>query len=329
MRRRDFIAGLGGMAIAAGPADVLHAQQTGLPVVGFLNSASAESSTHLVKAFQAGMLETGRREGRDYAITYRWLNGDRGPLKEAVADLVRRGVSVIAATGGSPAALEAKAATSSIPIVFQVGVDPVAVGLVPSLNRPGGNVTGATVLGIELGAKRVQLLRELLPVVKSFTVLVNPKSPGTRVHLQDIEAAAAALGLTVQVVNVISEAEFEPAFVRLTEMRTEALLIGADALFNGLADRLAELALRHKLPAIYQFQEFAAAGGLMSYGGSLTDAYRKVGIYVGRILAGDSPADLPVQQATRLEKIINLKTARALGIDVSPTMLATADEVIE
>jgi putative ABC transport system substrate-binding protein len=315
-------------AVLAGRPAVLHAQQPNLPVVGFLNSASAESSTHLLKAFQAGLLETGRREGRDYAITYRWLNGDRGRLKEAMADLVHRSVSVIAATGGSPAALEAKGATSSIPIVFQVGVDPVAVGLVPSLNRPGGNVTGVTILGVELGAKRVQLLRELLPSAKGFAVLVNPKSPGTQVHLRDIQAAAADLGLTVQVVNITSEAEFEPAFARLSEVRTEALLIGADALFNGLADKLAELALRSKLPAIFQFHEFVAAGGLMSYGASLTDAYQ-VGIYVGRILAGDSPADLPVQQSTRLEKIINLKTARALGVEVSPTMLATADEVIE
>jgi putative tryptophan/tyrosine transport system substrate-binding protein len=329
MRRRDILAGAAISTALSFTTRHLAWTQQALPVVGFLNTASAKPSERLLKAFQSGLAESGYVEGRDVLIEYRWADGDRARLKEMAGDLVGRGVNVLAATGGSPAALEAKAASSSIPIVFQIGVDPVEIGLVAGISRPGGNITGATMLAIELGSKRLELLRELLPRASTFAALLNPKGPGASIQLREMNAAAAKLGLTIHAVEATSENEIEMAFDRLSLMRVEALLIGADPLFNGLSEPLATQARRHRLPAIYQFREFVAAGGLISYGGSITDAYRQAGVYVGRILKGDKPSDLPVQQSTKLELIINMQTARMLGVDMPPSLLARADEVIE
>ena len=236
---------------------------------------------------------------------------------------------MIAATGGSPSALAAKASTTTIPIVFQVGIDPVTVGLVASLNRPGGNVTGATMLAVETGAKRLELLHELVPTATVVAALVNPESPGAAIVSKDLQSAAKILGLQVHVLNASTERDFEPAFAALVELRASALVIGGDPLFNSRSEQLATLAVRHAVPAVYQFREFAAAGGLASYGGSLTDSYRVAGDYVGRILKGEKPADLPVQQATKVELIINLKTTKALGLTVPLSLLGRADEVIK
>jgi putative ABC transport system substrate-binding protein len=250
-------------------------------------------------------------------------------LPAFASELVRRQVNVIAATGGSPAALAAKAATTTIPIVFQIGVDPIEVGLVSSLNRPGGNVTGATMLAVELGSKRLELLYEMVPTATVVGALVNPTGPAVSTLMQDLNAAAGALGLRVHIVQASSESDFEPAFEELLRLRVGALLISADPFFNGRSEQLAALTVRHRIPAIYQFREFAAAGGLMSYSGSITDAYRQAGVYAGRILNGEKPADLPVQQSTKVELIINLKTAKALGITVPLPLIGRADAVIE
>jgi putative ABC transport system substrate-binding protein len=244
-------------------------------------------------------------------------------------DLVRRQVKVIAATGGSPSALAAKAATSIIPVIFAVGVDPVQIGLVSSLNRPGGNVTGATMLAVDLGSKRLELLREVVPNAKVVAALVNPTSPGAAIVLKDLQAAAQSLGLEVHILHAAAEREFEAVFSDLSKLRAQALVIGADPLFNDQSKRLAALATRYAMPAIYQFREFTEAGGLVSYGGSIADAYHQAGLYTARVIKGDKPSDLPVHQSTKLELVINLKTAKALGFDVPPSVLARADEVIE
>jgi putative ABC transport system substrate-binding protein len=325
MRRREFIAGLGGAA--AWPV-VARAQQS-MPVVGFLNTASPEPFADYVRAFRDGLSTAGYIEGPNVAIEYRWTEGDPAQLKEMAADLVRRHVDVIAATGGSPAALEAKAATSTIPIVFQVGVDPIKVGLVESLNRPGGNVTGATMLAADFSSKRLELLRELASNATTFIALINPTAPSAETQLRDLKVAADKLDLRLHVLKVSAGNEFESAFRSFKDLGGDALLIGADPLFNGLSAQLAALALRYQIPAIYQSRAFAEAGGLMSYGGSIADAYYQAGVYTGRILNGDHPADLPVQQSTKVELIVNLKTAKTLGVTVPLTLLARADEVIE
>jgi len=325
MRRREFIIG---SAAAAWPV-MARAQQAAMPVVGFLNTASQGPFANLLQAFRGGLGEAGYVEGRNVLIEYRWAEGRHDRLPELVADLMRRRVSVIAATGGSPAALAAKAATSAIPIVFQTGVDPVEIGLVPSLNRPGGNITGATMLSDELGSKRVELLHELVPGATLIGALLNPTGAGAPRLTRDLLAAANSLGLRVEIVKAGSDREFEPAFAEFLRLRVGALLIAGDPLFNGRSEQIAELTVRHKIPSIYQFREFAAAGGLMSYGGSITDAYRQAGVYTGRILSGDKPADLPVQQSTKVELFINLKTAKALGITIPLPLLGRADEVIE
>jgi putative tryptophan/tyrosine transport system substrate-binding protein len=308
---------------------VARAQQSSGPVVGFLNTASLEPFAVYVRAYREGLGSAGFVEGRNVTIEYRWAEGNSPRLKDMAADLVRRRVDVIAATGGSPAALEAKAATTTIPIVFQVGIDPVKAGIVASLNKPGGNVTGATMLAVDLAPKRLELLRELAPQAHSFTALVDPSSPGAATLMGDLKATADALGIRVRVVEASTERELDRAFKTIASLQTDALYIGGTPLFNGLSEKLAVLTLQHRFPAIYQFRQFAAAGGLMSYGGSLTDAYHQAGVYTGRVLKGEKPADLPVQQSTRVELIINLKTAKALGVTVPQTLLARADEIIE
>jgi putative ABC transport system substrate-binding protein len=323
MRRRDFITLLGGAA-AAWPL-AARAQQAGMPAIGFLNSASPDVSERLVQAFRQGLLESGFVEGRNVSIEYRWAESRLERLPELAADLVRRQVRVIAATGAVSSVQAAKSATATIPIVFYLGLNPVESGFVASLNRPGGNLTGVTTLGGELSPKRFELLHEFVPGATDLGMLVAPR----RVNFEDVEAAAAALGLKVHLLPAGSEADFDAAFATLARLRAGGLVIGADGLFISRSEQLAALALRHAVPTIFQFREFAAAGGLMSYGTSNAEMYRLVGMYVARILRGEKPADLPVQQATKIELIVNLKTAKALGLAVPNAILLRADEVIE
>jgi putative ABC transport system substrate-binding protein len=325
MRRREFITLVGGAVASLLVARAQHS----IPVIGFLNTASPGPYTRLVQAFREGLAETGFAEDKNVVIEYRWADGRRDRMQEMAVELVRRQVNVIAATGGSPAALAAKAATTTIPIVFQIGVDPVEVGLVASLNRPGGNITGATMIAVQLGSKRLQLLRQLVPAAKVVGALINPTSPGAPTLLRDLDAAANALELRLEVVNASSARDIAPAFSDLQRLQVEGLCIGADPLFNGQSEQLATLSVTYKIPTIYQFREFVAAGGLASYGGSIGDAYRQAGVYSGRILKGDKPSDLPVQQSTKVELILNLKTAKMLGLDVPPALLGRAHEVIE
>jgi putative ABC transport system substrate-binding protein len=276
-----------------------------------------------------GLGETGYVENTNVTIEYRWADGDYDRLPAMAADLVRRQVNVIAATGGSPSSLAAKAATASIPIVFQIGIDPINAGLVTSLSQPDANITGATMLATELGPKRLELLHELLPSATNFAMLVNPTGPGAAIQITDVQEGARRLGLQVQFQKASSVRDFESVFANMVKLRVNALVIGADPLFNIHSSQLAALTIHNAIPTIYQFREFSEAGGLMSYGGSLADAYRVAGVYTGRILNGEKPADLPVQQSTKIELIVNLKTANTLGVTIPPTLLARADEVIE
>ena len=325
MQRREFVTLLGASA-AAWPL-AARAQQATIPVVGFLNGASAWEFAHLAAAFRQGLSETGYVEGRNVLVEYRWAEGHYDRLPILVADLVRRQVAVIAANG--PAAVAAKAATATIPIVFNTGVDPVELGLVASLNHPGGNLTGVTDLAQELGPKRLELLHELVPTATVVAVLVNPSYPGAEILLRDLQVAARTLALQIHVLHASNEREIDTAFASLVQLRAGALVIGPDSFFNSRSELLAALTVRHAVPAIFQYREFAAAGGLMSYGGSITDQYRLVGAYTGRILKGEKPADLPVQQSTKIELIINMKTAKTLGLTFPLTLLGRADAVIE
>jgi putative tryptophan/tyrosine transport system substrate-binding protein len=326
MLRREFIT-LIGSAAAAWPL-AARAQQPKMPVVGFLSVASASEYAHVAAAFRQGLSETGYVEGRNVMIEYLWAEGQNDRMPALATDLVRRQVTVIAA-GGNAAARAAKAATATIPIVFQIGGDPVQIGLVASLNRPDGNLTGLTSLSDEVGPRRLEVLHELVPAVSVIAVLVNPTNPTAGNNTRAMQEAARTLGLHLQILHAGTESDFDTAFATLLKLRTGALVITADALFIGASQRLAALALRHAVPTIFQDREFTAAGGLMSYGTTLTNSWRLVGVYVGRILKGEKPADLPVQQATRIELVINLKTAKALGLTVPLALLARADEVIE
>jgi putative ABC transport system substrate-binding protein len=325
--RRQFITLLGGAA--AWPL-AANAQQP-MPVVGFLSSASpgAYPATAYLAGFRQGLKESGFVEGQNVAVAYHWAEERFDRLPALAADLVRRQVAVIVA-GGTPALLAAKAATTTIPIIFSTTVDPVEAGFVASLNRPGGNLTGWTILNVELGPKQLEWLHELVPTASSIALLVNAANPVlAEPTTKNVQAAARFLGLQLHVLNASTDLEIDAAFATLVQLHAGGLVIGPDNFFNGRSEQLAALALRHKIPAIYQYHEFVAAGGVMSYGGSLADAYRLVGAYSGRVLKGEKPGDLPVQQPTKIGLAINLKTAKALSLTVPPNLLATADEVIE
>ena len=325
MKRREFIAGLAG---AAALPLVARAQQAAVPVIGFLHSDFPDQFTDRLRYFSQGLSEMGYVEGRNVAIEYRWAENQYDRLPALAADLIRRRAAVIVA-GGTPAALAAKAATTTIPIVFGTAADPVALGLVASLNRPGANVTGNAFLGSELLPKQLQLLRELIPNAARFGVLADPASPDIQSQIADLLAAAPTLGLQLVVLNARTDSDLETAFSTFSQQRVGAVLIGTSALYALRREQLAALAARHALPAIFSYREFVLAGGLISYGGSPNEIWRIVGGYAGRILKGEKPADLPVQQDTKIELVINLKTAKTLGLTIPETLLATADEVIK
>jgi putative ABC transport system substrate-binding protein len=325
LKRRDFITLLGGAA-AAWPL-AAHAQQTAIPVVGVLSSGTIPAD--LIRALHQGLNELGLVEKKDFAFEHRQAGGVYDRFQALAADLTDRQVSAILAPGGVPAARAAKAVTTTIPIVFLISGDPIAHGLVTSLNRPGGNLTGLTFLGITLGAKRIELLGDLLPNAISVGMLVNPKNPDVETDTRDIRAAARALGKDIRILSASSEADFDSVFATLARDRTSTLVVGSDPFFGNARHQLVALAERYAVPAIYDRRDFALAGGLISYGHDRFDAYRQLGQYIGRILKGEKPADLPVLQPTKFELVINLKTARALRLDVPDKLLALADEVIE
>jgi putative tryptophan/tyrosine transport system substrate-binding protein len=326
MNRREMIAGFGGAA--AWPL-AARAQHATVPVIGFLGPGSAQSDAERMTAFRQGLSEAGLLEGRNFTIEYRGADGHYDRLSALVTELVHRQVAVIA-TGGTPAALAAKAATTTIPIVFGTSANPIRLGLAASLNRPGGNMTGVTLASEEIAPKRLELLHELVPKVGVLALLVNPTAPElAEPQTRGVLSAAQSFGIDLHVLNASTEQDFDRVFARLTELRAGGLVIAGDSLFSNHLKQLAALTVQHAMPAVYQRLEFAAAGGLMSYGSNFMDTYRLVGIYAGRILKGDKPADLPVQQATKVEMYINLKTARALGITIPLPLSGRADEIFE
>jgi putative ABC transport system substrate-binding protein len=328
MRRREFMTLLGGGVAAAWPV-AGRTQQLPMPVIGFFSSRSIEVNAQLVAAFHQGLADAGFVEGRNVLIEYRWAHGRYDRLPALAAELVRRPVAVLVSTGGTVSARAAKDSTQTIPVVFTTADDPVKVGLVDSLNRPGGNVTGVTASFIESASKRMGLLHELLPSAATIAFLVNPANPATETESSEVQAAAGALGQRLQVLNASSEREIDDAFESLRRLRADALLVAADPFLFSRANQLVALATRQPIPTLYFRREFAVAGGLMTYGSNFAEFFRVVGLYAGRILSGAKPADLPVQRPTKFELVINLKTAKALGLTVPPTLLARADEVIE
>ena len=330
IKRREFIALLGG--VTATPFILAprgaRAQQPAMPVIGFLNSQSADAYADRLRAFHRGLKDADYVEGENVTIVYRWAENHIDRLPELAADLIRRRVAVIAA-GSTPSVLAAKAATTTIPTVFAVGDDPVRLGLVASLARPDGNLTGINFFNAELAAKRLELLRALVPAATRIAVLVNPVNASTEPTVRDVQSAARAIGLQIQVFNVRTSGEINAAFAAFVRERPDALFVGGDGLFTSRRVQLANLTVRHAIPATFSSREIVAAGGLMSYGTNIADAFRQVGAYTGRILKGAKPGDLPVVQASKIELVINAETARMLGLTVPPTLLATADEVIE
>jgi putative ABC transport system substrate-binding protein len=324
MRRREFITGLGSAAMAWPLAS--NAQQPSMPVVGFVHSQLADTYGDRLRAFRQGLADTGYVEGRNVVVQFHSAEGQPDRLRALMADLIRRSVAVI--VGNTVAAIAAKTATTAIPVVFYTGGDPVEVGLVASLNRPGGNITGVSFFGNVLGAKRLELLRKLVPQVTTIAMLVNP-SPDAEPERRDVEATARAIGQQVIILDASSDRDIETAFATFAQRGVGALLVGTGAFMINHRELLVALAARHAIPTLYEFREFVEAGGLMSYGTVLSDGYYKGGIYAGRILKGVNPADLPVEQVNKLELVINLKTAKALGLNVPPTLLALADQVIE
>jgi putative ABC transport system substrate-binding protein len=327
MRRREFITLLGGATIAWPLA--ARAQQAALPVIGFLSSASPDDYTIRLRAFRQGLKDAGYVEGQNVTVEYRWAEDQYSRLPLLAAELVRRKVNVIVAGGGTPSAVAAKAATATIPIIFAVAVDPVKTGFVANLKRPGGNLTGVTNLNVEVAQKRLELLHELLPTATVIAALVNPTSALTEPFLQALQPAARALGVQLRVLQASTDRDLDAAFAKLVELRASALVISPDTFFNAHTEQLAALSLRHAMPTIFQQRTFVAAGGLLSYGSDESEYYRLVGIQAGKILKGEKPADLPVMQSTKVELMINLKTAKALGINVPLPLLGRADEVIE
>jgi len=327
MRRRAFITLLGGAA-AAWPL-AARAQQRTFPVIGLLSSRSLAVDTPLIAVIRQGLNETGIIEGQNVTIDYRWAEGQYDRLAGLAADLVRQHVAVIVAIGGDPSALAAKAATATIPIVFVGATDPVRSGVVTSLHRPGGNITGVSGFMTEMEPKRLELLRELRPHATTTAILVNPNEPSIEIRVSDIQTAARSVGQEITILNASTIRDIDAAFARLAQMRADALLVAGDPFFFNRAAQLVVLAARHAIPSLYSRREFAAAGGLMSYGSTFNDIYRLVGVYAARILKGEKPGDLPIQLATKFELVINLSTARALGLEIPPTLLARADEVIE
>ena len=328
MRRRAFIALLG-VALAASPLTA-RAQSSGMPVIGYLGAESPSSFASRVKAFQRGLGETGYAEGRNVAIEFRWAESHHDRLPALAAELVDRKVAVIVAPGGAPAALAAKSATTTIPIVFEMGADPLALGLIETLSRPGANLTGVTSLNVQITPKRLEILHEAVPTATAIAVLVNPTSPTAESQLKDLRTAASTLGVQLlHVVYASSEGDFDAAFAALAEAKAEGLVVTSDTFFATHSEKLAALAMRHRIPAIHQSRDFAVAGGLMSYAGSFLESHRQAGIQTGRILKGAKPADLPVEQVTKVELFINAKVAKALGLEVPLSLLGRADDVFE
>jgi putative ABC transport system substrate-binding protein len=327
MRRREFITLIGGAA--AWPLSARAQRQPAMPVIGFLHPGSPEANAKFVAGFRKGLGESGYIEGRNVAIEYRWAHAEHHRLPELAADLVNRSVTVIATPGSVAAALAAKTATATNPIVFMIGADPVQAGLVASLNRPGGNVTGVAGMNSGLGAKQLGLLHELLHRAARFAVLVNPGNPQSQSVITEVQAAASAIQRPLEILSARTNRDITTTFADAVQKRADALLISPDPLFANRLVQLATLAARHAMPAIYALREFAEVGGLMSYGSNFTDLFRQAGNYTGRVLNGEKPADLPILQATKFEFVINLQTAEALGLTVPPSLLATADEVIE
>jgi putative ABC transport system substrate-binding protein len=327
MKRREFISLLGNAA-ATWPL-AARAQQPAMPVIGYLGAQSPAAFASRVRAFREGLGEAGFSEGRNVAIEFRWAEGQHDRLSALAEDLVGRQVTVIVAPGGAPAALAAKSVTKTIPIVFEMGADPIAIGLVGSLNRPGGNLTGVSSLNVEVTPKRLELLREVIPAAAVVAVLINPTSPTADSQLRSLQATNRALGLQLHVLHASAIREFDSLFATLLELRAAGLVVTSDGFFGTHGEQLAALTVRHAVPAIHQSRDFSIAGGLMSYGGNFVESHRQTGVYAGRILKGENPAELPVQLVTKVELFINLKTAKTLGVTVPLPLLGRADEVIE